>query len=61
MQPNKPQLTFSRSTARHPLATAPVRGVHLNRAYRWFCRLGLDGDVRDCSIFSKNRHSRFRK
>src|SRR5215831_7164024 len=34
--------------------------VHLNLAYRWFCRLGLDGDVPDHSIFSKNRHGRFR-
>jgi len=23
--------------------------VHLNLAYRWFCRLGLDGDVPDRS------------
>ena len=23
--------------------------VHLNLAYRWFCRLGLDGDVPDHS------------
>ena len=30
--------------------------VHLNLAYRWFCRLGLDGDVPDHSTFSKNRH-----
>src|ERR1700740_1229088 len=29
--------------------------VHLNLAYRWFCRLGLDGDVPDHSTFSKNR------
>jgi transposase len=35
--------------------------VHLNLAYRWFCRLGLDGDVPDHSTFSKNRHGRFRK
>jgi transposase len=35
--------------------------VHLNRAYRWFCRLGLDGDVPDHSTFSKNRHDRFRQ
>src|ERR1700749_3637241 len=35
-------------------------GVHLNLAYRWFCRLGLDGDVPDHSTFSKNRHGRFR-
>ena len=34
--------------------------VHLNLAYRWFCRLGLDGDVPDHSTFSKNRHGRFR-
>src|SRR5712671_3071643 len=30
--------------------------VHLNLAYRWFCRLGLDGAVPDHSTFSKNRH-----
>jgi len=29
-------------------------------AYRWFCRLGLDGRVPDHSTFSKNRHGRFR-
>src|SRR5215469_17374933 len=34
--------------------------VHVNLAYRWFCRLGLDGDVPDHSTFSKNRHGRFR-
>jgi transposase len=34
--------------------------VHLNLAYRWFCRLSLDGDVPDHSSFSKNRHGRFR-
>src|SRR3954453_16818703 len=34
--------------------------VHLNLAYRWFCRLGLDGSVPDHSSFSKNRHGRFR-
>ncbi len=34
--------------------------VHLNMAYRWFCRLGLDGAVPDHSTFSKNRHGRFR-
>src|ERR1700690_2111027 len=36
-------------------------GVHLNLASRWFCRLGLDGDVPDHSTFSKNRHGRFRE
>jgi len=35
--------------------------VHLNLAYRWFCRLGLDGCVPDHSTFSKNRHGRFRE
>src|SRR6202790_5852567 len=34
--------------------------VHLNLAYRWFCGLGLDGEVPDHSTFSKNRHGRFR-
>jgi len=34
--------------------------VHLNLAYRWFCRLGLDGRVPDHSTFSRNRHGRFR-
>jgi len=34
--------------------------LHLNLAYRWFCRLGLDGAVPDHSTFSKNRHGRFR-
>ncbi len=35
--------------------------MHLNLAYRWFCRLGLDGKVPDHSTFSKNRHGRFRE
>ena len=35
--------------------------VHLNLAYRWFCRLGLNGPVPDHSTFSKNRHGRFRQ
>jgi transposase len=34
--------------------------VHLNLAYRWFCRLGLESGVPDHSTFSKNRHGRFR-
>src|SRR6266704_2508983 len=34
--------------------------VHLNLAYRWFCRLGLEDPVPDHSTFSKNRHGRFR-
>src|ERR1700722_13861541 len=35
--------------------------VHLNLAYRWFCRLGLEGDVPDHLTFSKNWHGRFRE
>ena len=34
--------------------------VDLNLAYRWFCRLGLEGAVPDHSTFSKARHGRFR-
>jgi transposase len=35
--------------------------VHLNLAYRWFCRLGLEAAIPDHSTFSKNRHGRFRE
>ena len=35
--------------------------VHLNLAYRWFCRLGLEDAVPNHSTFSKNRHGRFRE
>ncbi len=35
--------------------------VHLNLAYRWFCRLGLEDKIPDRSTFSKNRHGRFRE
>ncbi|AXI42586.1 IS1182 family transposase [Sulfitobacter sp. SK011] len=35
--------------------------VHLNLAYRLFCRLDLDDPVPDHSTFSKNRHGRFRE
>jgi transposase len=34
--------------------------VHLNLAYRWFCRLDLSDRIPDHSTFSKNRHGRFR-
>jgi transposase len=34
--------------------------VDLNLAYRWFCRLGLEGRIPDHSTFSKSRHGRFR-
>lgn len=35
--------------------------AHLNLAYRWFCRLGLEDKIPDHSTFSKNRHGRFRE
>jgi transposase len=35
--------------------------VHLNLAYRWFCRLSLEDKVPNHSTFSKNRHGRFRE
>ena len=35
--------------------------LHLNLAYRWFCRLELEDKVPDHSSFSKNRHGRFRE
>lgn len=35
--------------------------VHLNLAYRWFCRLGLEDAIPNHSTFSKNRHGRFRQ
>ena len=35
--------------------------IHLNLAYRWFCRLELDESVPNHSTFSKNRHGRFRE
>jgi len=35
--------------------------IHLNLAYRWFCKLGLEDAIPDHSTFSKNRHGRFRE
>ena len=35
--------------------------VHLNLAYRWFCRLGIEDTVPEHSTFSKNLHGRFRE
>lgn len=35
--------------------------VHLNLAYRWFCRLDLSDPMPNHSTFSKNRHDRFRE
>ena len=34
--------------------------IHVNLAFRWFCRLDLTRPVPDHSTFSKNRHGRFR-
>jgi hypothetical protein len=34
--------------------------AYLNLAYRWFCRLALEGKVADHATFLKNRHGRFR-
>jgi len=34
--------------------------VHLNLAYRWFCKMDLTDPIPDHSIFSKNRHGCFR-
>ena len=33
--------------------------VHLNLAYRWFCKLDLTDPIPDHSTFSTNRHGRF--
>ncbi len=44
-----------------PLGAAANKELHLNLAYRWICRLGLDGKVPDHSAFSKNRTGRFRE
>ena len=38
-----------------------MRGGAPQPGVRWFCALGLDGDVPDHSTFSKNRHGRFRE
>ena len=34
--------------------------AHLNLTNRWFCRLNLEDEVLNHSIFSQNRHGRFR-
>ena len=38
-----------------------VEEVHLNLAYRWFCGLGLTGEVPERSGFPKTRHGRVRE
>ena len=35
--------------------------VHLNLAYRWFCRLSIEDKIPDHSVFSRARHERFRE
>jgi hypothetical protein len=35
--------------------------VQVNLAYRWFCRLGIEDNIPDCSVFSRARHERFRE
>ena len=35
--------------------------VQLNLAYRWFCKLGIEDDIPDHSVFSRARHERFRE
>src|ERR1700739_776800 len=35
--------------------------VQLNLAFRWFCKLGIEDDIPDHSVFSRARHERFRE
>ena len=44
---------------RHSLERRLCEEVHLNLAYRWFCRLGLDADVPDHSTFSRTAMAGF--
>jgi transposase len=34
--------------------------VQVNLAYRWFCKLGIEDDIPDHSVFCRARHERFR-
>jgi transposase len=34
--------------------------VQVNLAYRWFCKLSIEDDIPDHSVFSRARHERFR-
>jgi transposase len=34
--------------------------VQVNLAYRWFCKLGIEDDIPDHSVFCRGRHERFR-
>jgi hypothetical protein len=44
----------------HAIWMTAMGQTRSERAYRWFCGLGLDGEAPDLSTFSKNRHGRFR-
>lgn len=35
--------------------------LQVNLAYRWFCKLSIEDDVPDHSVFSRARHERFRE
>src|SRR6202030_1395795 len=35
--------------------------VQVNLAYRWFCRLGIEDNIPDHSVFCRARHERFRE
>src|SRR5258708_33073608 len=37
------------------------REVQVNLAYRWFCKLGIEGAVQDHAAFSRARNERFRE
>jgi transposase len=37
------------------------REVQVNRAYRWFCKLGIEDAIPDHSAFSRARNERFRE
>jgi len=36
------------------------RELHVNLAYRWFCKLGIEHKIPDHSVFSRARNERFR-
>jgi transposase len=36
------------------------RELHVNLAYRWFCKLGIEHKIPDHSAFSRARNERFR-
>jgi transposase len=40
---------------------AICRDLHVNLAYRWFCRLSIEDKIPDHSVFSRARHERFRE